>query len=266
MLGLGAVPALVILLMRHDLPETAVWLIRRGRFREAKQVSRDMYNDDLAMLPDEDVIIPKAQPAVFLADICRDPIRSRATLYGWIACFCQAGEFSTIGFYLPVLLTVGVTAGDLVGTNLALMLLYILAAIFGWVGPLLTSRIRQRGISIARFSIVLISLLVAAWAIYTGNKIVIPFAAAAMLWGHHWNAPNCMTIPPVVARPEYRGTVSGFACVLVKLPSFLAIFLFPALFTAIRQIRATLFVVILPLAGLLAAIFILPETYGFESG
>ena len=49
-LGLGAVPALVILLMRHDLPETAVWLIRRGRFREAKQVSRDMYNDDLAHL------------------------------------------------------------------------------------------------------------------------------------------------------------------------------------------------------------------------
>src|ERR1700742_3001886 len=44
-LGLGAVPALVILIMRHDLPETAVWLIRRGRFKEAKQVSRDMFND-----------------------------------------------------------------------------------------------------------------------------------------------------------------------------------------------------------------------------
>src|SRR6202789_3201794 len=35
-LGLGAVPAFVILMMRHDLPETAVWLIRHGRFREAK--------------------------------------------------------------------------------------------------------------------------------------------------------------------------------------------------------------------------------------
>ena len=38
-LGLGAVPAAIILILRHDLPETAVWLIRRGRFREAKQVS-----------------------------------------------------------------------------------------------------------------------------------------------------------------------------------------------------------------------------------
>jgi MFS family permease len=29
-LGLGALPALIILLMRHDLPETAVWLIRKA--------------------------------------------------------------------------------------------------------------------------------------------------------------------------------------------------------------------------------------------
>src|SRR6202790_2680469 len=42
-LGLGAVPAFVILVMRHDLPETAVWLIRHGRFKEAKQVSIHMF-------------------------------------------------------------------------------------------------------------------------------------------------------------------------------------------------------------------------------
>src|SRR6266852_9199651 len=39
-LGLGALPALVILIMRQDVPETAVWLVQQGRFREAKQVSR----------------------------------------------------------------------------------------------------------------------------------------------------------------------------------------------------------------------------------
>ncbi len=35
-LGLGAVPALIILVLRHDVPETAVWLVQKGRFREAK--------------------------------------------------------------------------------------------------------------------------------------------------------------------------------------------------------------------------------------
>ena len=262
-LAMGALPALVILLMRHDLPETAVWLIRHGRFREAKQVSAQMYNDRLDMLPDHDIEVARPRPAAFLADIGRDPIRWRATLYGWIACFCQASEFSTFGFYLPVLFVL-VGVSSVLGTDLATMGLYVIAAISGWVGPLLTPRIGHRGIGIAGFGIVLVALLVAAWALYSGNTMVLPFAAAAMLWGHYWDASNCMTIPTMVARPEYRGTASGFAYMFVKLPSFLAIFLFPSLFAAIGQAGATLFVAIFPLIGLLAAIFILPEVYGYE--
>jgi MFS family permease len=263
-LGLGALPALVILLMRHDLPETAVWLIRHGRFREAKQVATQMYGDTLDMLPDEDITVPKPRPAAFLADIRKDPIRWRATLYGWIACFCQGSEFSTFAFYLPVLFVM-VGVSSILGVNLVTMALYVLAAIAGWVGPMITPKIGHRGISIAGFGIVLVSLLVAAWALYTNTIVVLPFAAAAMLWGHYWDASNCMTIPTVVAKPEYRGTASGFAYMFVKLPSFLAIFLFPSLFAAVGQASATLFVAIFPLIGLLSAIFILPEIYGYDS-
>ena len=263
-LGLGALPALIILLMRHDLPETAVWLVRHGRFREAKRTAATMYGDDLPMLPDEDVVVPKPRPTAFLADLRKDPIRWRATIFGWIACFAQGSEFATFGFYLPVIFaTVGVSS--VIGNNFALMGLYSFAAVSGWIGPLLTPKIGHRGISIWGFSIVLVSLLVAAWAIYTGHNLVLPFAAAAMLWGHYWDASNCMTIPTMVARPEYRGTASGFAYMFVKLPSFLSIFLFPQLFNAVGQAGATLFVCIFPLCGLLAAIFILPEVYGYDA-
>jgi hypothetical protein len=263
-LGLGALPALIILIMRHDVPETAVWLVQQGRFKEAKRVAQEMYHDDLDMLPDEDVVLPKARPSAFLADLRKDPIRWRATLYGWIACFAQASEFSTFAFYLPVLFAM-VGVSTILGNNLVTMALFSFAAISGWVGPLLTPKIGHRGIGIAGFSIVLVSLLVAAGALYTDHKYVLPFAAAAMLWGHYWDASNCMTIPTMVAKPEYRGTASGFAYMFVKLPSFLAIFLFPSLFAAIGQANATLFVAIFPLIGLLAAIFILPEVYGYET-
>jgi MFS family permease len=262
-LGLGAVPALIILLLRHDVPETAVWLVQRGRFREAKAVAQHMYNDDLAMLPDHDITPPKPRPSAFLADLRKDPIRWRATLYGWIACFAQASEFSTFAFYLPVLFAM-IGVSSMLGNNLVTMALFSFAAVSGWVGPLLTPRIGHRGIGIAGFGIVLVSLLIAAAALYTDHKYVLPFAAAGMLWGHYWDASNCMTIPTMVAKPEYRGTASGFAYMFVKLPSFLAIFLFPSLFAAIGQANATLFVAIFPLIGLLAAIFILPEVYGYE--
>jgi MFS family permease len=222
-----------------------------------------MYGDPLDMLPDQDVAVEKPRPAEFLADIRRDSVRWRATLYGWIACFAQGSEFSTFAFYLPVLFVM-VGVSSILGTNLVTMALYVIAAISGWVGPLLTPRIGHRGIGIAGFGIVFVSLLVAAAALYADNKLALPFAAAAMLWGHYWAASNVMTIPSMVAKPEYRGTASGFAYMFVKLPSFLAIFLFPALFTAIGQANATLFVAIFPLIGLLSAIFILPEVYGFE--
>ncbi|WP_024508526.1 MFS transporter [Bradyrhizobium sp. ARR65] len=262
-LGLGAVPALIILFLRHDVPETAVWLVKQGRFREAKAVARQMYNDPLDMLPDQDVKLSKPRPTAFLGDLRQDPIRWRATIYGWIACFAQASEFSTFAFYLPVLFAM-VGVSTMLGNNLVTMLLFCFAALSGWVGPLLTPRIGHRGIAIAGFGIVLVSLLIAAAALYTGHKYILPFAAAGMLWGHYWDASNCMTIPTMVAKPEYRGTASGFAYMFVKLPSFLAIFLFPSLFAAIGQANATLFVAVFPLLGLLAAIFVLPEVYGYE--
>jgi MFS family permease len=262
-LGLGAVPALIILILRHDLPETAIWLIRQGRFREAKRVTQQMYGDSLEMLPDEDAVVPRPRPAAFLAELHKDPIRWRASLYGWIACFAQGSEFSTFAFYLPLLMVM-VGVSSIIGVNLVTMALYVIAAISGWIGPLITPKIGQRGISIAGFSIVLASLLVTAGALYTNHIAIVPFAAAAMLWGHYWDASNCMTIPTMVAKPEYRGTASGFAYIFVKLPSFLAIFLFPSLFAAVGQANATLMVAIFPVIGLLAAIFILPEVYGYD--
>ena len=262
-LALGAVPALIILVMRHDLPETAMWLIRQGRLSEAKAASERLYNDRLEMLPDETIPVAKPRPSEFLAEIRQDPIRWRATIYGWIACFAQGSEFSTFAFYLPVLFVM-VGVSSIIGTTLVTMALYLIAAISGWIGPLLTPKIGHRGISIAGFGIVFVSLIVAAAALHAGVTWILPFAAAAMLWGHYWDASNCMTIPSLVAKPEYRGTASGFAYMFVKLPSFLAIFLFPSLFAAIGQAGATLLVAIFPLIGLLAAIFILPEVYGFE--
>src|SRR5271170_5182655 len=170
-LGLGAVPAFVILVMRHDLPETAVWLVRQGRFREARQVSNQMFGDNLDMLPKDDIVVPRPRPTAFLADIRSDPIRWRATLYGWIACFAQGSEFSTFAFYLPVLFVM-VGVSSILGVNLVTMALYVIAAISGWVGPLITPKIGQRGISIAGFSIVFVALLIAAAALYTDHVVV----------------------------------------------------------------------------------------------
>lgn len=259
-LGLSAAPALVLFAARFNLPETAVWLIERGRFRAAKAVTTRMYGDPLDLLPDEDVEVPKPRLRNFLADLRTDRTRWRAAVFGWISNFAQGSEFATFAFYMPILFVL-VGVSTVLATNLISLVVYLLAAVSGFVGPLLVPRIGQRNLSIAGFSIVLVSLVVAGVALLTHSLAVVPFAAAAMLWGHYWDAENGMTISSVVAAPRYRGTASGFAYIFVKIPSFLSIFLFPSLFTAIGQGGATLFVAVFPLIGLLAAIFVLPRVY-----
>jgi hypothetical protein len=262
-LGLGAVPALLILLMRRKLPETAMWLIRQGRIREAKRVAVQLYNDNLDMLPDEDIVLPKPRPTAFLADIRKDSLRWRATLYGWIACTAQASQFTTFAFYIPVIFVM-VGVSSVLGTNLITLGLFILGSIAAWTGPLIMPKIGQRGIGIAGFGLSLVGLLIAAAALYSGHIAILPFGAAILMWGEYWANNNVMVLPTMVAKPQYRGTASGIAYMFCKLPSFCWLFLFPSLFTAIGQANATLFVCIFPLAGLLAAIFILKEVYGFD--
>jgi MFS family permease len=262
-LGLGAVPALIILLMRSELPETAIWLIRQGRFREAKAVSLRMYNDSLDMLPDTDIEVRKPQVTEFLADLCKDPIRWRASIYSWIAFFCCGGEFSTFGFYIPVIFTM-VGVSSLIGTSLTTGLIWFIAGIAAWVGPAVTPRLGHRGIGISGFSTVIFGLTIAAFALYTSRPYLLPFAAAIMMWGHTWAVTNPLTIATVVSRAQFRGTVGGVTYVFNKFSVFMGIFLFPSLFAAIGQANATVFVIVFPVTGLLAAIFLFREVYGFQ--
>jgi MFS family permease len=262
-LGLGAVPAVLILMMRSDLPETAIWLIRQGRFREAKAVSLRMYNDGLDMLPNMDVEVRKPPVTEFLVDLRKDPIRWRASLYSWIAFFCCGGEFSTFGFYIPVIFTM-VGVSSLIGTSLMTGLVWFIAGIAAWVGPAITPRLGHRGIGISGFATVVVGLSIAAAALYTNHPYLLPLAAAIMMWGHTWAVTNPLTIATVVSRAQYRGTVGGVTYVFNKFSVFMGIFLFPSLFAASGQANATLFVILFPVIGLLAAIFLLREVYGFQ--
>lgn len=74
-----------------------------------------------------------------------------------------------------------VGVSTMLGNNLVTMVLFSFAAFSGWVGPVLTPKIGHRGIGIAGFGIVLVSLLVAAAALYTDHKYILPLSAG-MLW------------------------------------------------------------------------------------
>jgi MFS family permease len=249
----------VLFVLRFNLPETVIWLVQRGQFREAKRIARDLYDDALEMLPDRDASVRSPRLSKFLRVIHEDPIRWRATLYGWLAGFAQGGEFATFAFYLPIMLVL-IGFSGLQATNLINLALYTIAGVSGFVGPLLLPRIGQRRLSVWGFGMVAVALVVVAVALFTKVLWLVPVGATVMLWGHYWDSENCMTIPTMVAPPRYRGTASGFSYIFVKIPSFLSIIIFPTIFDAIGHAAATLLVLVFTLTGLGASLFVLPAT------
>lgn len=278
-LALGAVPAMILLIMRLDLPETPLSLLQRGKFVKAKQVSKELFDDDLAMLPNEDVEIEKPRVSDFLSVIWKDPIKKRATIFGWISNACQGAEFTAWGFYLPYILVVAgvgvASSGNIVGSNLVTAGIFCLATLSGWVAPQMLPRIGHRGVAMWGYGLAFIGLLIGAlslWRIDVATKLNAPHqlwqvllvvGACILMWGHYWDASNGMTITSMAAPARFKATASGFGYMFVKAASFFGAFVFPVMSAHWGKAGATLAVSVLSLTGFLSAKFILPEMYGY---
>jgi hypothetical protein len=241
-----------------------MWLVAKGRFSEAKSVSRENYGDNLDMLPDVDAALPPVRMRDLFPALRRDSFSWRASVFGWISCVTQSTEFSTFAFFIPLFLLLLHVSGA-VQTNLLTLGIYVVAMISGAVGPWITPRIGLRKLSSYGYALSLIGLMAAGVGLLEKINWLVPVGAIIFLWGHYWDAEPVMTIPSVVAPPEYRGAASGFAYMFVKLPSFASIYLFPMLFTAIGEGDSTLLIGVFPAIGLLASLFLLPEVLGSRS-
>jgi len=266
-LALGAVPALILLFARLDLPETPLSLLHRGQFVKAKEMSQRLFDDPLEMLPNEDVKLEKVKVNDFLKVMWADPVKKRATIFGWISNACQGAEFTAFGFYLPVILVVagvGVSSsGNITGTNLVTALIYVLATISGFIAPYMLARVGHRGLAMWGYGLAFVGLVVGAFALRNDWKIIIVVAACVLMWGHYWDASNGMTIVSMVAPPRFKATASGFGYLFVKAASFFGAFVFPVMTAAWGSFWATLAVSLLSLTGFLSAKFVLPEIYGY---
>jgi MFS family permease len=266
-LALGALPAAILLFGRLNLPETPLSLLQRGQFMKAKQVSKQLFNDSLDMLPDQDQKLEKPRLGDFLQVIWADPIKKRATIFAWISNACQGAEFTAWGFYLPVILVlsgVGVSgSGDITGTNLVTALIFCLATVSGFVAPLMLPKIGHRGVAMWGFGLAFFGLILGGFAIQNDWKVLIVVGACILMWGHYWDASNGMTIASMVAPTRFRATAAGFGYVFVKAAAFFGAFVFPLINEALGKAGATFAVSILSLIGFLAAKFILPEVYGY---
>jgi len=294
-LALGCVPALVVLFARLKLPETPLSLVQRGRFHEAKLSSKELFDDSLDILPDEDVKIERVKTGDMLKVIWSDPTKRRASAYGWISNFCQGWEFSGFGLYLPVILATFLSASgagflkdengkvtvetwvqystSITQVNLITAGAYVVATISGFLAPWALKKLNHNGVGQVGFGMAFVGLMgIALMMRLQGSSktfgvatVFLVIFLAVLMWGHYWDASNGQTLVALVAPPRFKGTASGFGYIFVKLASFLGAFLFPLIANNYTSgltphpIRATLVVSIFSMIGFLSATFIMPK-------
>jgi len=116
------------------------------------------------------VHIDKVKTRDFLKVIWSDPIKKRATIFGWISNAAQGAEFTAWGFYLPYILVVagvGVAANaSLIGTNIVTAGIFLLATLSGWVAPLMLKRIGHKGVSMWGFGLAFLGLMLGALSLW----------------------------------------------------------------------------------------------------
>jgi MFS transporter, putative metabolite transport protein len=256
--GLGAVPAAAVLLLRYMyMDESPMWAASTGNLAEAARILQKRYGLDASVAPGgppEDsgpgpagagaALSPRAAKVLFSARY-----RPRTILAGVVG-MTQSMEYFALGFYLPAIIAL------LFGENLSTVLwASALFNAFGIVGAVTnvatTNRLGLRRMTLAGYS----GVIVAMALIGIFGKGAPGFVTAVLLivfiaFHAYGQGTSGMTLGALSYPPAIRGIGAGFTQAIIRAGSILGFYFFPLLLASLGLYRTTLLLILVPLTGL----------------
>ena len=244
MLAFGALPALVVILLRTAVPESARWYLIHGKHREAARVirklvpSRDFEIHEMALrahrLPDDFKIEKSSYRALFSKK------HLNRTILAVVPWFLMDIITYAVGIFTPIILAAMAFSGDGLGT-IAREFKSIEGAvfldIFLVVGFLLNillidkwGRIKLQLFGFGGMALGLLVLAVSSIVSLPGARNLVLVFAGFTIFNVLMNmGPNATTfiIPAEVYPTKMRGSGHGFAAAVAKLGAAFGIFLLP---------------------------------------
>jgi len=260
-LGLGGLWAFIIFLFRTKVPESVIWLVAQGKFKDAKELAKRIMNDELAMLPPVNVQF-KPKLRAFIADLRKDRIKWRTATFGWLSNWCQAAEAAPFGLLIGYFLSY-FHITTFVGAAMWTSVFYAFGLFAGIIWPHFLPKLGHRKFQIIGFSLALLANAIGLYAVVAKNYAILlgelPFLGFALFTP----SQSGMTLSSMTPSPEYKGTASGFAYQFVKWPYFVGYTIIPALMAMVGPSFNPAFAIVWSIVGLLGAIFLLPKELKF---
>ncbi|WP_083520986.1 MFS transporter [Alicyclobacillus kakegawensis] len=150
MLASGAIPGLIVLLLRIGTPESPRWLIRKGREQEARSIVKKYVGPNVEI----DTMIAEAKKQTFaFKDLFAKNVRMR-TVFGSLFYVCNVIPYFAIYTFLPTILS-SLGFQDNFGIDTILNIFLLVGAIAGlWF----TERLSRRGFTIYSFACLTVAL------------------------------------------------------------------------------------------------------------
>jgi putative MFS transporter len=256
LLGITAIPALIFMYLRRHCPESPRWLMNKNRVAEAEKIIHDIYGPhaDVRMLEEKAV---KSSYSELLT-----PRYLKRVIFAGVFWATQVLPMFAIYIFGPSLLkAIKLSEGrDLLLGNSVIGLIFVVGVIFGTI---IIEKFGRRPLIIWSFVGMAVGLLVFSivseppfWLIVTGFTV---YAIAS-------GPPNVLdwVYPNELFPTEIRAAGVGLATSISRLGPILGTFALPSYLEAFGIQTTMLTMVGIIGIGLLACIFMAPETRGLN--
>ena len=248
-LSLPAIPALLILILRLGIPESPIWLISKGRQREASAILKKFFSHsaNITLSVSKNTVGYSGFHRLFAKEIWRK------TLFSSLFFVCIVVPYFAVYTFFPILTTklnLPVSINGIPGLELFLFFGALFGLYFVW-------RFSRRTFTLSCFTILFISLVVLSQA-STLFVMGIAFAVFTLVISAISNLTGVYL--PECFPTELRSTGVGFSTAISRIGAALGTFLLPILVDE-KGIEATLLLLSgVLLVGLLASWRLAPET------
>ena len=264
LLGFGAVPALSVFWMRRHMAESPRYLLATGQHEDAHAASGHVLGESHGAARDG-----KPPKTVSFVEGFRMLTRRRdlaVRLIGASAAWFLM-DFAYYGNTVssPLVIQAVAPNDNLINETLTQLAIFTVAAVPGYfVAAAMMDRIGRKSIQVLGFTMMALSF--AAIALIPGiEKLIYPFL---IVYGISYFftefGPNATTFvyPAELFPVEGRTTGHGIAAAAGKFGGFFGVFLFPILLSAGGLSAAEAVAAFVSVIGILATVFMLPETKG----
>jgi MFS family permease len=256
--GFGAVPALVVLLLRlRYAEESPMWAAHNLGLAEAAKILQSSYGITVAVQePTEGPALDKTATSSsgqrFQA-LFSKRYRARTFLASMIS-GTQAAQYFAVGFYIPTIAALAFGAG-LLEAIIATIVINCFGLVGGFLQARITGRLSLRALATIGFVIVIACAVTLGVVGTAAGGVVTAVLVGFFVFGQAFGpGAQGKTLAALSYPTSMRGTGTGWAEAMSRVGSILGFYIFPVLLAAYGLTTTMRWLALVPIAGLIAVL------------